>query len=147
LANAYAINLVFKYTSLQKKFNEIRLQGNLCFPVRYISLIKKKALQICSMVPVFFKVYKTLFALIYFLTRVLINRIRSLKTHFTGKFSLLQIYENLWCIAKLQAGVKSKKKKQLPRRYQRYLSKSWSSTAKFAKPYSFTDFKTLTWSY
>jgi len=48
LANAYAINLVFKYTSLQKKFDEIRLQGNLCFPVRYISLIKKKALQICS---------------------------------------------------------------------------------------------------
>jgi len=42
LANAYAINLVFKYTSLQKKFDEIRLQGNLCFPVRYISLIKKK---------------------------------------------------------------------------------------------------------
>jgi len=41
-------------TSLQKKFDEIRLSGNLCFPVRYISLIKKRALKIFSMVPIFF---------------------------------------------------------------------------------------------
>jgi len=33
-------------TSLQKKIDEIRLSGNLCFPVRYISLIKKRALKL-----------------------------------------------------------------------------------------------------
>jgi len=43
-------------TSLQNKIDEIRLQGNLCFPVRYIFLIKKRALKIFSMVPFFFKV-------------------------------------------------------------------------------------------
>jgi len=41
-------------TPVYKKIDEIRLSGNLCFPVRYISLIKKRALKIFSMVPFFF---------------------------------------------------------------------------------------------
>jgi len=46
---------LFYYTSLKKKIDEIRLSGNLCFPVRYISLIKKRTLKIFSMVPIFSK--------------------------------------------------------------------------------------------
>jgi len=51
--NGYNRN--YNNTSLQKKIDEIRLSGNLCFPVRYISLIQKRALKIFSMVPFFFK--------------------------------------------------------------------------------------------
>jgi len=35
--------MLANYTSLQKKFDEMCLQENLCFPVMYISLIKKRA--------------------------------------------------------------------------------------------------------
>jgi len=45
-------------TSVYKKIDEKRLSGNLSFPVRYISLIKKRALKIFSMVPIFFKCKK-----------------------------------------------------------------------------------------
>jgi len=43
----------FNKTSLQNKFHEIRHEGDLGFPARYISLIKKRELKICCMVLIF----------------------------------------------------------------------------------------------
>jgi len=54
-------------TNLQKKIDEIRLEGDLGFPVRYIFLIKKRALKIFSMVPFFLKCKKRFSHFLYLL--------------------------------------------------------------------------------